>query len=85
MKKLLAVLLLLAVIVTVAACGKDEVDPPTESGSETSDTVVTSDTQDTSDTQGSGGATTNPTKDVWDSIDPDAVDDPDDTNWTPRL
>ena len=86
MKKLLAVLLLLAVIaLSVAACGKDEVEPPTDSGSDTSDTTpAPTDTSDTSDTQGGGETTENP-KDVWEDIDSDAVDDPDDSNWTPRL
>lgn len=82
MKKLLVVLLLLALTVTAVACGKDEVEPPADSGTQAPAASETSDTA--SDTQDPGETTEDP-KDVWKDIDPDAVDDPDDSNWTPRL
>lgn len=90
MKKLLAVLLLITLFATMVACKKDDVDPaPDNSG-----TPQTSDTQapdNTDDQQKPADSTPSDTskdpeslQDVWNNIDKNAVDDPADTNWTPR-
>ena len=91
MKKLLAVLMLLALLATLAACGPDdEIVDPADSGSETvadsgADTNDTTGPDETQKPADGGNTDEEDAKDIWNEIMTDtSADDPQDPNWTPR-